>query len=368
MPQTIGRGGTITLEGFYSDGTGQAVDAVTPKVSIIDPSNVTIVNMADPAHVGLGHYQYDYTVGAAADLGGWAARWYGLVNSVQVGPIDDPFTVVPAGSISFTQISGASCDDWCTAAEVTACGCGTTDPDAIDEAIPIASDVLAKLSGSRFTGRCTATVRPVNRPHGGFGLQREVRDAIIQGKLGWDYRGCTEHGFAACACGCFQQVRLGPGPIISIAEVLVDGVTLDAADYDVLDGDWLVRLDGGTFPACQDPRDPATEVGTFRVTYSYGHLPPPSGVKAAAKLACEIAKACASDATCELPERVQTIVRQGVTQLLLDPMVFLESGRTGIYLVDLFLIAYPRDEMTQGVSVQSPDFGPIAHRRRSENA
>jgi hypothetical protein len=38
-----------------------------------------------------------------------------------------------------------------------------------------------------------------------------------------------------------------------------------------------------------------------------------------------------------LPERVQTITRQGVTVGFLDPQDFLEKGRTGITMIDLWL-------------------------------
>lgn len=356
----IGRGGTITLDAVYRDGSQQAVDPVGPNVDIIDALGATVVLNAVPTHDGLGSYHYNYAVAADAPLGAWQIVWQGTVNG---GPVEAPegFTVVPAGTVMFPEATTRTCDLWCTADDVGRCGECSSDTDTVAWAIEVATSVLYKLSGERYPGLCTDTVRPVN---GALGLcgDRYVRDAIIQGKLySTDYRGCGVHGFSGCACGGFQQVRLGGKPVKTILSVKVDGATLDPADYSVLDETWLVRTDDGTFPCCQDARKPSTEDGTFEVSYQYGIAPPADGVAAAAKLACELSKSCdPADGTCELPERVTTLTRQGVTMAVIDPQIFLNDGRTGLYLVDLFLATTTRNI---GASVQSPDYGPMVRRR-----
>lgn len=60
---------------------------------------------------------------------------------------------------------------------------------------------------------------------------------------------------------------------------------------------------------------------------------------AARILACELLKGACGDPTCLLNDRIQQISRQGETLAFLDPTDAFDQGRTGIRLVDLFLIA-----------------------------
>lgn len=100
MTQSIGRGGTIALDAYYSDGTGTAVDPTSPTLDVLDPAGSVVVSAAVPTKVSLGHFRYSHTVDIAATLGLWTQRSYGLVNTVQVGPVDVLFEVVAAGGIS----------------------------------------------------------------------------------------------------------------------------------------------------------------------------------------------------------------------------------------------------------------------------
>lgn len=98
------------------------------------------------------------------------------------------------------------------------------------------------------------------------------------------------------------------------------------------------------WPTCQDMSKPATEPGTFEVTYLRGKPVPEAGIWAAGLLACELIKACAPPAEgceCRLPSNVQSVVREGVS---IDMEAFVlgggegvDFGRTGIPEVDLWL-------------------------------
>lgn len=98
MPETVGRGGSITLDVRYQDPTG-LVDPTLPQVDVINPSSVVVVNDAVPTRVSLGIYSYTYAVPANAPLGIWSMRWTGVINTVPVGPVSESFTVVEAGTI-----------------------------------------------------------------------------------------------------------------------------------------------------------------------------------------------------------------------------------------------------------------------------
>ena len=136
-----------------------------------------------------------------------------------------------------------------------------------------------------------------------------------------------------CSCDAVASVRL-PGPVVDIVEVRLAGEAMAPGSYRVDDRSLLVRDDGGRWPSCQDMGVPEGEEGTWSVTYTWGIPVPAHGQLAAGTLACEMAKARTGDASCLLPQRMQTVVREGITVDVLDPFDGLDDGKTGIWLVD----------------------------------
>lgn len=102
MPQ-VAQGGTVRLPATYEDSTGALVDPVTPLVDIINPSNVVVVNDAVPVRDSLGEYHYDFTAASNAPLGAWVARFSGTISGGVVTG-DEPFTVLPPGSVGVGQV------------------------------------------------------------------------------------------------------------------------------------------------------------------------------------------------------------------------------------------------------------------------
>ena len=130
--------------------------------------------------------------------------------------------------------------------------------------------------------------------------------------------------------GRFSRVDLGASPIIAVSEVIVDGAVVPASSYRVDDYHWLVRIDGESWPCCQNlSADPATDDNTLQVSSTWGSTVPTLGVLAARRLACESYASCAGLEACALPRRLQTITRQGLTVALLDPFEFLDRARSG---------------------------------------
>lgn len=119
----------------------------------------------------------------------------------------------------------------------------------------------------------------------------------------------------SCGCRSVPEVKI-PGPVDSVVEVVVDGVTLDETDYRIDDYQWLVRLDGGTWPTNADPLDP----DSFSVTYMQG-VPPPAGAGVVTGILACSRSACTNGA-CKIPKRATQVQRQGVTMILSESTAF----------------------------------------------
>lgn len=232
----------------------------------------------------------------------------------------------------------------------------------IDETLQVASDLLFQFSGRQFPGLCTKTVRPCSQRIYNDPFPDRTSTAIVTTSPIRLACGCTSPD--ACGCSGLSQIDLGVYPVVSIDEVKVDGAVLPESAYRVDDYKWLVRLDGESWMCCQDLSLADTEVGTFSVTVTYGREVPTAGRHAAAILACELALSCTSNppGECRLPPKVQSVTRQGVSMVLLNPAEVLIQGRTGIAEVDLFVQAYNPTQKRMPSAVFSPDIKPKARR------
>lgn len=267
-------------------------------------------------------------------------------------------------SVTAPNVDGV-CSPWVEPEAVKLCAdCGDLDLNdadvlaVVEDAIDVASGLLWALSGRQFSGECEYTVRPCRRsatvgyePYAGW---------LDTWAESWGYFGscgCHSHPErASCSCGGLSQITLGSDVVSSVSEVKINGAVLDPTAYRVDDYRWLVRIDGEHWPCCQDLTKDDTEADTWSVSYLGGVAPPAAGRWAAASYACELAKSRLPGAgECQLPKRLQAITRQGVNMLLLDPMSFLDVGRTGVYDVDSFIAAYNPAGLVRRPSVLSPD-------------
>lgn len=201
---------------------------------------------------------------------------------------------------------------------------------------------------------CTMTVRPCRREcrglstfwgKGPFPRTWAYAPALVEGQ--WYGASCGTCRTAECSCAEPVTLRL-PGPVVSVGEILMDGVVLAPVAYRLDAGGLLVRLDGSSWPDCQDLTRATTEPGTWQVTFDRGTPVPEGGQLAAGVLACELAKALCRDSTCALPQRIQTITRQGVTVAVTDPFTGVDKGATGIWLIDSWIasVTKPRRQST----------------------
>lgn len=230
-----------------------------------------------------------------------------------------------------------------------------------DAAETMASDLLNSWTGGLY-GSCAETIRPCRevRPPSNRALH-EFRETTTGDRLPWNpvmvdgswYSiGC---GSCGNRCGCDGPATLSlPWPVESITSVTIDGILLSADAYRVDRKRLLVRTDGGGWPATQNMAAAPGEPDTFVIEYMHGIPVPVGGQIAAGILAMELGKALCDDNTCRLPERVQTVTRQGVTVAMLDSFEGIESGRTGIWTVDSWVASVT--EGPRRSTVMSPDY------------
>lgn len=249
-------------------------------------------------------------------------------------------------------------------------GDGTSAPAALATQVDferMAVEYLWNWTGRRF-GLCEASVRPCLTPvraqstftgRGPYGRLPGGRPALTpRARSSADPFICGGCGSSACSCGSPYAVSI-PGPVDSIVEVRLDGEVLDPAAYRVDGHRWLVRLDGEPWPATQDllaEEGPGT--GSFAVDYLRGLEVPTGGQIAAGLLANELWKAACGAADCALPQRVQTVTRQGVSVAVLDAFEDVAEGRTGIWAIDSWIASVTRPP--SGGRVVSVDVTPSA--------
>lgn len=251
------------------------------------------------------------------------------------------------------------CTPWITRSELDAC-CQVPESSTTlqDQMITAASEILFNLSGRQFD-QCTETVRPCSGGSAlpGFSWDRWTYPSIpLKWGGTWLNIGpaCGCHISTDCGCKGIPQVNLGRWDVTDIISVVIDGVILSPSAYRLDPGGLLVRTDGNLWPCCQDLSKDTSEEGTWYIELSHGQEVPESGKLAAGNYACELVKACVGE-ECAIPQRVTSLVRQGVSMTLLDPQEFLDNGLTGLPIVDSFIRAFNPNGLDRRATAWSPE-------------
>lgn len=238
------------------------------------------------------------------------------------------------------------------------CDISSYSPELTGYAVNAATRILWALSGRRF-GLTQVTLRPCAedcRTGGGYPFFGSWEWRVGYSMPPWDFYRlpyCSGGCAGTCSCRHISEVRL-PSPVDSIVSVKVDGAVLDPSAYRLDNNRLLVRTDGQRWPRCNDLSKNDTDAGTWSVTAKYGEDVPDSGRLAMGELACEISKA-GSGVDCRLPPAVTQLVRQGVTISVPDFGQILLHGRTGLYLVDMFLSSENPKSLRQRARVYDVD-------------
>lgn len=238
---------------------------------------------------------------------------------------------------------------------------------ATGHVLDAATELLWALSGRQF-GQCDVTLRPCRRDcsdttDGRLGASGMwPHPAKIDGE--WLNLVCGSCG-AACTCGPVEQIVL-PNSVTHVAEVAIDGDTLDPAAWRLDNRRILVRQDGGRWPTCQHLGRAAGEPGTFTVKAFYGRELPAVGRLSLGELVAEFAKACVG-ASCAVPGNWATIATQGLTVTAKKAFAANANDLDTIPEESLpftraFLRAYNPRKLTARSRVYSPD---VARARRT---
>lgn len=262
----------------------------------------------------------------------------------------------------------ATPDGW-TVTNFPACSATWTalTPDQQAYALRLAAFTVFTLTGRQF-GTVTLTVRPCNatmltplyqtfpvnilNPWGVDDSGSYPAAYIHEGV--WHNAGCG--GINCCGASC--EVTLPP--VVSITSVVVDSATVDPSAYRVDNRRLLVRTDGDCWPRCQDmDKNPAPGVAnTFTITGVFGRTVPQEALDAAGLLACEIGKSIAGQ-PCRLPQRMQSLSRQGVTVQFPAPSTYLDRGLTGLNEVDQLVVQFNPGRLARAPMILSPDVSPL---------
>lgn len=243
------------------------------------------------------------------------------------------------------------------------CDVSCESPAVTASAAALATEIVWALSGRQF-GLCEVTLRPCRRDCTDFPWPSGTNEwagsswlspALIGGQWFNVVCGRCTRG---CSCSSISEILL-PAPVHSIVEVKIDGVVVSGSEYRLDDNRILVLLDDD-WPRCNDLALPDTEPNTWSVTARYGVEVPEGGSWAVGELACQLIRARNGE-ECLLPKDVQQLVRQGVTLQFPNILELIDSGKTGLYLVDQFIATWNPNGLRRRSGVYSVDAPP--HRR-----
>ena len=218
-----------------------------------------------------------------------------------------------------------------------------------EEAAQVASNLLWAMSGRKYTGetivteRYTCTLRnnrmgPSDRTNSPVLFGGDVYN-IPSGDYD-EYSELTADGMSP-----ESRIRLRGRPVTRIISMRNrNGTVLDPSSYYLVDHSTIQIKAGTAWTPCN-----------VEITYAYGVPVPVAGKMAARKLAIEFARLWAGDEMCELPQRVTSVSRQGVSYTILDNQEFIDELRTGLYEIDLFLKVVNPDNARRKSKVFSVD-------------
>lgn len=225
----------------------------------------------------------------------------------------------------------------------------------------MAAALLWNWTGRVF-GVCEATIRPCRTGCGYSrgstyegGLRTGFQPALIGGR--WYNLSCGDCLNVPCSCSLTDSPRalILPGPVQEITEIVIGGEPLDENAYRVERKRVLVRTDGGVWQGCQNLLNDKDDEGSWYITYKRGVPVPIGGQLAAGRLAVELYKAFCGDSDCALPDRVQSVTRQGVSvDIMQTEFEAYQAGQTGIWSVDSWVASITTPQ-ARSARVLSPD-------------
>jgi hypothetical protein len=218
-----------------------------------------------------------------------------------------------------------------------------------EEAAQVASNLLWAMSGRKYTGVTTVTEKyTCTLRNNRMGPSEKTNSPML---FGGDVYNIPSSDFdeyselLADGLSPDGRIKLRGRPVSEVLALRdANGEILDPSGYYLVDHSTLHIRAGTPWTPCN-----------VEITYTYGTAVPTAGKMAARKLALEFARLWSGDETCELPQRVTSVSRQGVSYTILDNQDFIQELRTGLYEIDLFLKVVNPDNARRKSKVFSPD-------------
>lgn len=218
-----------------------------------------------------------------------------------------------------------------------------------EEASKVASNLLWAMSGRKYSGVTTVTEKyTCTLRNNRMGPSEKTNSPILFGGDVYnipssDYDEYSE--LIADGLSPDGRIKLRGRPVLEVKALRnANGDILDPSGYYLVDHSTLHIKAGTPWTPCN-----------VEITYTYGTPVPVAGKMAARKLALEFARLWSGDENCELPQRVTSVSRQGVSYTIIDNQEFIDELRTGLYEIDLFLKTTNPDNARRKSKVFSPD-------------
>lgn len=202
------------------------------------------------------------------------------------------------------------------------------DPQVLQDAVDVATEILWALSGRQFSGPCDIDV---------------------------SLCGCDCGCETSCGCkrGCHPSFSLDLrrwAPVQQVTAVTVEGSVVPVTDYRLVRHRWLQRVDGTDWARC------VYEENHLVVAMTVGKPPPGSAKRAVEALVCYLMQDCTQG--CGTLDRARSVVRQGISIDVATMDETLMNDMLGIKEVDLFLRLYNPQRGRHSSFVYTPDLVP----------
>ncbi len=219
-----------------------------------------------------------------------------------------------------------ACQPFLTAEQLAAdaecqCSIPAENVSLLAEVVDAATDILFLLSDGRVHGRCTRTARPMKA--GACG----PTDMEMYGT--WP---ATRFGGA--------DVIPIPGLDPTIDSVKIDGATLDPSAYKMVDGEFLLRVEGA-WPTSNSLTKASSDEGVFELTWTYGPTVDWITRQAAIEMACELLSSATSGKS-HLPKGVTSANIQGAAVEIRESIEGGDESTAGMERVRRFYATYCR--------------------------
>lgn len=224
--------------------------------------------------------------------------------------------------------------DFCDPEVITSISGDPLVTDGVEDAVRAASEILTLLTGYR--------IHPAGATTQDFTLR-----AVPLLRLTPAYRPVTEiHSIATVGADCTADVDIS------------DQFCLIGNDIKRVANSQAATRNAVLCNFCSQTHD------HIRLSYSFGSTVGRSAVRAVTTFARQLWLADHPESgECMLPERITSLNREGLSYSFIDPMTFLDQGRTGIPTVDTFLAAVNSPKAKVPSAVYIPEAPPGVVRR-----